>query len=315
MRLPQPGRLMWLLFLGFALSFAYGLTGALLIYATAGENAAREFAVLYVGPFNTFMALGLIAGTTLIVGLSQNVIPETIEDAFTTEELYHTDYHDNKVKFYSLRRTVVFASEFIILGFFILALCRFPLTSPGQEIMMLAGCLQWALASYVGRKLRYGGMMLHSLLKIPVSRNLFKTRTLDIINTSVHIASTLTVVFIYLHIRSYYYGPFMYDGFLGSSAQVLLLLPAILATPVLLIFNFFPREVLRRIYNKSIDVDIQEFKEALQGEALSPFEKKLRLLEIEKMHREELRYSLQLTLGDLPIGITILIMIAEPLIK
>jgi hypothetical protein len=306
---------MWLLFIGLAVSLAYGLFSTGLIYVFMGRSDAQKFLILYIGPFNTLVSLGLIMGTTLIVGLSQNIIPETIEAAFTEDELLATDYFENKEKYYSLGRTISFASEFITIGYFILLFCHFPLSGLAEALMMVAGCAQWGLASYVGRKLRYAGMMLHSLLDIKVKRNLFIERELDIINTAVHIASTLTVIFIYIHVRSYYGGPFLYDSFIARSAQVFLLLPAVLATPVLLMFSFFPREVLRKIYDKSIDVEVQSVQGMMKDEKLTPFEKKLRLLELGKMHREELRYSLQLTLSDLPIGVTVLVMIVEPFIR
>jgi len=38
-------------------------------------------------------------------------------------------------------------------------------------------------------------------------------------------------------------------------------------------------------------------------------------MEFQKLSREELRYRLQLTLSDLPFGITILIMVLQPLLK
>ena len=315
MQLPSPFRLMWLLFIGFAVSIAFGLCGAALLYVVAGEADATEFFVMYIGPFNTFIALGIIAGATLIVGFYQNIIPETIEGAFTKSELASTDYFENKRKYYSLRRTLIFGSEFMAMGFIILGLCGFPLSRPGEALMILAGCAQWALASYVGRKLRYAAMMVYSLLTVPVNRNLFKSRSLDVINTAVNVSSTLTIIFVYVHVQSYYNGPFAYDSFLERSVKVFLLLPAILAAPVLLIFNFFPRQVLRKIYDKSIDVEVQSIQDLLKDERLTSFEKRLRLLQLAKMYREELRYSLQLTLSDLPIGITILLMVAETLIK
>lgn len=305
---------MWLLFIGFAASLAYGVGSATVIYYTTGSSAAQKFLTLYIGPFNTLVTLGLIIGTTLIVAYAQNLIPDTIEAAFNPSELSPTEYYENKRRFYSLRRTITFASEFIIMGFVILHFCDFPISGLPKVLMIVAGCAQWGLASYVGRKLRYAGMMLHSLLSVKVTRNLFKKRELDLINTAVHLASTLTIIFVYLHVRSYYNGPFEYGTFLGKSAQVFLLLPAVLATPVLLMFNFFPREVLRKIYDKSIDVEVRDVQEEMKNEGLSGFEKKLRLMELGKMHREELRYSLQLTLGDLPIGITILAMLIEPFI-
>jgi len=306
---------MWLLFIGFAISLAYGLCSAALLYGVTGRTDAQKFLVMYIGPFYTLVSLGLIVGTTLIVGLSQNLIPEAIEAAFTEAELSTTAYFENKRKYFSLQRTLTFATEFIVIGFIILTYCHFPFSGLAEVLMMIAACAQWALASYVGRKLRYAGMMLYSLLAVNVSRNLFKERELDIINTAVHIASTLTILFVYIHVRSYYGGPFLYDRFIGRSAQVLLLLPAVLATPVLLMFSFFPREVLRQIYDKSIDVEIRSVQDLLSDGTLSVLEKKLRLMELDKMYREELRYSLQLTLSDLPIGVTILIMVAEPFIR
>lgn len=315
MHTPSPLRLIWLTFWGFAISLAYGLCAAGVVYAIAGRSDAQQFLVMYIGRFNMLVSTGLIIGTALIVNASQHVIPEAIETAFTSEELSQTEYVEQKKRFLSLGRTIAFASEMIVAGFVVFALCHFPLSGAAEACLLIGGCAQWALASYVGRKLRYTGMMLHSLLKIDVKKNLFRGRELNVINSAVHIATTLTVLFVYLNIRSYYYGPFLYDGFIGKSAQVFLLLPAVIATPVLVIFNFFPRVVLRKIYDKSIDIELQALQVELQSEALSPYEKRRKLMEFDKLYHDELRYSLQLTLGDLPIGITVLIMIIQPLLK
>lgn len=315
MQLPSPPRLMWLIFLGFAISLAYGLFGAAIIYLIEGRTDAQRFLILFIGPFNTLVSLGLITGTALVVGNAQKVIPETIEAAFTTAELASTSYFANRRKFFSTRRTITFASEFIAIGFVIFTICKFPLSGIAEDIMIAVACTQWALASYVGRKLRYAGQMLYSLLDVKLARNLFAKRELDLLNTSIHIASTLTIIWLYLHIRSYYTGPFQYTSPIGHSAQVFLLLPAVLATPVILIFNFFPRIVLRRIYAKSIEIELDTLQVLLQGDILSDFEKKLRLMSFDKMYRDELRYNLQLTLADLPIGLTILIMLVQPLLK
>lgn len=315
MHSPSPLRLVWFTFWGFAVSLSYGLCAAGVVYAIAGRSDAQQFLVMYIGRFNMLVSTGLIVGTAFIVNASQNVIPEAIEAAFSKEELSRTGYVEQKTRLLSLGRTIAFASEMIVAGFVVFTLCHFPLSAAAETCLLIGGCAQWALASYVGRKLRYAGMMLHSLLKIDVSRNLFRGRELNVINTAVHVATTLTVVFVYLHIRSYYEGPFLYDGFIGKSAQVFLLLPAVIATPVLVIFNFFPRVVLRKIYDKSIDVELQVLQVELQNETLSAFEKRRRLMEFDKLYRDELRYSLQLTLGDLPIGITVMIMIIQPLLK
>jgi hypothetical protein len=306
---------MWLLFTGFALSLAYGLCSATILYFGSGKRLATVFLVQYIESFNILLTLGLVTATALIVRYAQNLIPDTIEVTFNDAELSLTEYGEFKKRFFSLRRTIEFAAEFTIISFAIFHFCHFPLPPMGEACMLIAACLQWTLASYVGRKLRYASMMLYSLLHINVTSNLFKDRRLDVINTAVNIASTLTIIFVYLHVRSFYNGPFLYDTFLGKSAQAFLLLLAILATPVLLMFNFFPREVIRKIYDKSIDIEIKNVQEEIKDEAMTDFEKKLRLLDLGKMYRDELRYSLKLTLSDLPIGITILIMVAEPLIR
>lgn len=314
MQATSPIRFMWQVFIGFAVALVYGLAGAALVYAVSGYADTQDFLQMYIGKFNVLVTLGLAVGTALMIRSSQHLIPDTIEAAFTPEDL-PKDYFENKQRYFSLRRTILFASELIVLGFMIFHFCRFPLTGLGEALMLLAGCLQWGLASYVGRKIRYAGMMLHSLHSVKVTRNLFKERELDVINTYVQMVSILTIIGVYLGVRSYYGAPFAYDTFLGRSAQVFLIMPAIIATPVLLIFNFFPREVLRKIYEKSIEIKLEELHEEVKDEALSPFEKKLRVMEFDKMYREQLRYSLQMTLSDLPIGITIIVMVLEPLIR
>jgi hypothetical protein len=312
----SPFRLMILFFLGLVISLGYGLFGLALVAYLDGEGAANLFFMDYASSFKTIISLGLILGTWLIVYRTQDVISETIESAFTRDELDATQYFVNKRKFYSLKRSITFSAQFIVVAFLVFTYCcRFVLSTWGQVLMIIAMCTQYALGVYVGRKLMYTGMMLHSLLTAPVNRNLFRNRELDAINVYVHVASTLTLIFGYIHVRGYFDGKFIYDSILGESAKVLLLIPVIIGTPVLLIFNFYPRAVLRKLYSKSIDVEINRLKETMKNESITEHEKRSHLLEVEKMARDELRYSLQLTLSDLPIGITILVMALESLVK
>ena len=307
---------MILFFYGLGASLAYGLFGLALVSYLDGKAEGQRFFVAYTVSFKTIISLGLILGTWLIVYRTQDVISETIEAAFTQKELDTTPYFINKQKFYSLKRSISFSAEFIVVAFGVFTICcQFVLSDWGQALMIIAMCAQYGLGVYVGRKLMYTGMMLHSLLTAPVNRNLFRNRELDAINVYVHVASTLTVIFGYIHVRGYFDGQFQYGGILGESARVFLLIPVIIATPVLLIFNFYPRAVLRKLYSKSIDVEIERLKEAMKNESISEFEKQSYLLEVEKMSREELRYSLQLSLSDLPIGITIIVMALESLLK
>jgi len=310
----SPFRLMNTIFLGFIISLIYCLLSAGLIYFLEGIPEAKLFLVAYNITFKTLISLGLILGTAMVVYASQSVIPETIEAAFTEDQLQGTDYDMYKQRFVSLRRSMEFSAEFALVSFVIFYLCQFPLQGLAGALMIIPACAQYAFGVYVGRKLFYAGMMLHSLLKIPVTRNLFKEQELDDINTYVHIVSTLTIIFGYAHLLAYKDGPFLYQSMFGKSVKILLLVPALIGTPVLLIFNFYPRVVLRKLYHKSIDVEVRSLQKALQNEKLSSFEKRSYLLAFDRMSREELRYSLQLTLSDLPIGITILVMLSETLL-
>src|SRR6185436_8918360 len=306
---------MLLFFSGLFISLVYGVVSSALLWYFSGKSEAQQFFTAYTSTFKTIISLGLILGTAVIVFVSQNVIPKTIEKAFTKTQLSDTDYSYYKRRFASLRISLTFCAEFVVVAFVIFSNCRFPLSRAGEVLMMIAACTQYALGVYVGRKLVYTGMMLHSLLPIEVTRNLFRKRELDAINPYVHVAPTLTVIFVYIHVIGYYEGPFSYNSILGQSIKPFLLLPAIIATPVLLIFNFYPRAVLRKVYSKSIDLEIKTLQETLHDEKLTEYEKRSYVIEVEKMSRDELRYNLQLALTDLPIGITILIMVLEPLLR
>jgi hypothetical protein len=303
------------MFAGLATSLVYGVASFALVYFIDGPAGSKLFFLAYTISFKTLLALGLIVGTALLVFRSQNVIPTIIESAFKQEELDPTHYFFYKSRFISARRSLTFAAEFFAAGFIIFHYSEFRLTGIAEISMIVAGCVQYALGVYIGRKLIYAGMMLHSLLAARVTRNLFKSRALDGINTYVHVASTLTILFVYVHVLGYYEGPFQYGSAFGESMKVFLLLPALISTPVLLIFNFYPRAVLRKLYSESIDLEIAKLQDALTNEALSPYEKRSHLIAFDKMYRDELRYSLQLTLSDLPVGFTILMMLLPLMLK
>jgi hypothetical protein len=288
------------------------------LYFFRGKAQSIAFFAAYTTSFKTVISLGLIIGTALIVYWSQDLIPNTIETAFKNNPATENDlpklYYRYRSCFTSVHRSLIFSASFIVAGFMIFYFCKFPLPRSGETLMIIPACAEYGLGVYIGRKLCYIGMMLHSLLDASVTRNLFAERELDEINSYVHIVSTLTVIFIYIHVIGYYRGPFLYNSVIGASAKMFLILPTLIAPPVLLIFNFYPRIVLQRIYGQSIEVEKKRLHEALQDENLSSFEKRSYLLEFDRMSQEELRYSLQLTLSDLPIGITILVMVLEPLL-
>jgi hypothetical protein len=305
---------MYMLFVGMGASVVLGFVGSVAVYLADGPSNAQQFLRAYATDFRTLVSLGLGLGTALIVYKSQDYIASTIEGAFGRADLEDAEYYVHKRRLYSHRRTVLFAGELLVIAFPLFAYSRFPLVGLGEDIMIGIACLQYVLGSYVGRKLRYAGLMIDSLADIPIKRNLFRGRELDSLNTYVNVASSLTVVFVYAHVLGYYAGPFKFDSLVGESIKPLLLLPAVIATPVLLIFNFYPRAVLRKIYSKSIEVEVKTLRAALRSEKVTEFEKRSHLMEFDKMCREELRHNLQLRLSDLPIAVTIIVGLVQMLV-
>lgn len=304
------------LFTGLLLSLAYGFAGSFLLFLYDGQAEAKAFFVAYSHSFRTLMSFGLILGTYLIVYKTQDQIPRTIECAFSKWIIKsNPQYRLYRARFYSLRRTITHSGSFAAVGFAIFHYSHFPLHSHAEDLMIFAGAAQYALGVYVGRKLCYAGMMVHSLRLAKVKRNLFQKRELDEINAFVHVTSTLTIIFVYIHVTSYYNNLFLFDRYLGLGVKPFLLLPAVIATPVLLIFNFYPRAVLRKVYGESIEIEIQHLQDTLQEERLSEYEKRSYVMEVEKMARDEMRLNLQLSLEDLPIGITVLIMVLQSLLS
>lgn len=304
----SPFLFMIMLGLGLGVSLIYGLLVSGFLGYFDGKSEAQLFFAAYTTSFKTFISLGLILGIAMLTFRTQNLIPQTIETAFTAEQLSETDYYYYKRRFSSLRVSITLSAELIVVGFIIFSYSQFPLSKRGEGSMIIAACIEYALGVYVIRKLIYTGMMLYSLLTITVKRNLFRRRELDAINSYVNVVSTLTVIFVYVYVIGYYEGPFLYGSILGQSIKPFLLLPALIATSVLLIFNFYPRFILRKLYGQSLNIERVRLVEAMQNEKLSTFEKNYYLIEFEKLFRNELRSILMFTLSDLLIVITILLM-------
>lgn len=311
----SPLRLMHTVFAGIGVSVLYGIVSFALITYSDGSAAAYDYAVAFIRSYNSLISLGLIIGSTVIVYRSQHLIPETIETAFRDDE---TELWPNTYLFYLDRyedrtRSLMIIAVYATFGFVIFSVCRFKISPIADLSMMLCACAQWGMGVYIGRKLCYAGMMLHSLRSVSLRKNLFIDRSLDTVTSYVHIVGTLTVIFVYIHVRGYYNGPFHFDTPFREGPRTLLILPAFVATPVLVIFTFYSRSVVRRLYSKSIDFEIEHVRALLRSENLTKFEERSYLVELDRLSRDELRYTVQLALGDLPIVVTVAVMVLEPI--
>jgi hypothetical protein len=307
-------KLMYHMFWGFGLALIYGIVTALTTFLF-DRSEFDAYLKMYFISFNSLVSGGLIIGTAIFVFLTQKTIPEFVERSFEHRDLEDTAFVDWKRNYLSTYMTLRFSTLFAIIGFGIFYLCKFPLKGSPEHFMIFFGCLQYALGVYVGRKLFNIANILDSIANVKITRNIFKEDELGYITNYVNILSTLTILLVFVHVKSYYEGPFEYSSFFGLSPKPALLLPAVIATPVLVIFNFYPRISLKRLYSRSISQDVDRLTDNLKNDNLSEFERLSYLIEYDRLAREDLANKFRLSVNDLPIGITIFVMLIGLLSK
>lgn len=292
-------------FWGFFLTALYGVLTSAVLWFLAPRADFIAYQEAFFVTFNCAVAGGLVATAAVLLLRTQSYIPEIIERAFTERQLATTDYYADRGRFFSLRRSLTFSSSFAIGAFAIFYLARFPFRGLPEYFMIAFGCMQYAMGVYVGRKLFYIAQMLRSIDGLRVSKDLFQSDKLAGISTYVNAVSTLTVILVFVGVRTYYYAPFEYDTIVGSSVRAFMLLPAIIAIPVLVLFNYFPRNVVKRLYEHSIGYSRRRIEGKLKDKKLSDFERLSYLVEYDRISRDELKHRLKMTLSDLPMAITL----------
>ena len=294
-------------FYGIALSLFYGIISSAFIWTTEPAEVFQQYHYAFFISFNcVFSGAGLIIAASILVHRTQSYIPNLIEENFDKEILATTDYSFHKERFFASSRSISFSSSFVIIGLGIFYYAKFPFPGTAEYLLIAFGCIQYGLGVYVGRKLFYIAQMLHSMEDIRVSDDIFSDDRIGGIVTYVNAISTLTIIFVFVHVISYYNAPFEYTSILGESIKIALLLPAVIATPVLLLFNFYPRTVLQKLYLRSIKKKTKQLKFKLRDKSITEFERLSYAIEYDKICKDELKYRLRLSLSDLPIAITIL---------
>lgn len=298
-------------FVGFTIAVAYGAISGLIVWQLDGIQAFSDYSFAFFRSFNGAIVGGLIISTAILVYRSQCWVPDLIDETFVNHDLSLTEYTEQKRRFLSAGRSISFATTFIVVGFGLFTLAEFPFDGFANYALMAFACIQYGLGVYVGRKLFYIAQMLHAIEGLDVKQDIFTDDRLGTISTYVNSLSTLTVIFVFAHVHSFYHAPFEYGSVLGDTVRTAMLLPAVLAIPVVVIFNFYPRTVLRNLYSRSIAAKTEEIKKGLVDANISEFERLTYLIEYDKMSKDELKYRLRMTLSDLPIAITIILMIAS----
>lgn len=302
-------------FYGFGLSVIFGVTTAGVLWFANSPAAANAYAKAFFSSFNCAIAGGLVFSAAFLIYKSQKWIPNLIDRIFDEKLLAQTEYGEHRRRFLSASRSASFATIFVAIGFFIFTFAKFPFDGMAETFLIAFCCIEYGLGVYIGRKLFYIAQMLHAIEDVRVEEDIFKEDKLGIISTYVNTISTITAIFVFVVVMSHYYGPFQYNSILGENIRLALLLPAVIAISVVALFNFYPRTVLKTLYSKSINRQIDRIKEQLKNEKLSEFERLTYLIEYDKMSRDELKYRLRVTLSDLPIAITIMFMILGVFLK
>lgn len=298
-------------FYGFAISVIYGSSVAFAIWILSDLSETTVFVDAYFNRFNCAISGGLIISASILIYKTQRWIPDLIESLFLSSDLDRTEYSVHKRRYFSIWNSVEFSSEFIILGFLVFYLAKFPFSGLPHYALLINACAQYGLGVYIGRKLFYVAQMLNAIEPLNVEGDIFSGDKLGPIITYVNSMSTLTFIFVFVHVYSFYHGPFLYNTPLGGSVRLALLLPAGIALPVVAIFNFYPRAVIKSIYSRSISIQIEQIKENLKNSKVTEYERLAYIIEYDKVTSDELKYRMRMTLSDLPLMLTIAATIAS----
>lgn len=299
---------------GFLLSLLYGVITSFVVW-TMQRDAAVAYVEAFVMSFNCLVSGGLVIATGLFVLFTGKQVPALIERCFTPAALGKTPYPQQKRSYESKIKAALASASYILIAYLIFYLCRFPLSGWAEIFMIAFACLQYGILVYVGRKIYFIAHMLNALSGIRLRKSVLGNRDIGHVVSYVNIVTTLTVASVYANVSGYYNGPFVFQGVIGHSAKLFLLFMVVASVPVIVMFNFYPRVILRILYERSIKHEVATLKKKLSDKHLSRAELETVLIDYDRVKQAELKDRLQLALSDVPMLIAILIAVVGLLFK
>ena len=284
---------------------AYAAVGYFLLSARYDQGTASSTIQVFVYQYG-----GLVAGTActalyLMSILVLRTVPDLIEQALPDEVSEQADYRFWKGRLLSGRLGLAQFGTYFVGGFGIYSLLEFP----GEPIVHLFfavfAALQYSCGGFIGRKLWCVGHLLRSIEHVDPKSDLLDTeafpRLIYLVNIFTFLTLLMTVAHTYFHARM---------GYVLSSEFAVLLapliyLPLVLALPVIVLFNFYPRMVVNRLYLKSIRQRKQWLADQMAEADESEFAKHKHSIDYEKYLNEEFRYRQRVALSELPVALTI----------
>lgn len=263
---------------------------------------------------------GLIAGTACITLFLMSifvlrVVPQLIEDAIPDLEIEQTRYHFWKRRLESKILGISQFTTYFAAGYAIYSLLGFPVAKGAQPLLVIFTGIQYGCGGFVGRKLWCVSHMLRSLEGVKPKDNLLETESLPRLIYVVNIFTFLTLVMTAVH--TYFLSRIEYStqGDLTTAIHSLVYLPMVLAMPVVILFNFYPRMVVNRLYLKSIRQRKDWLAEKMLESSESEVSKIKHTIDYEKYLNEEFRYRQRVALSELPVALSITLAIIVATIR
>lgn len=228
----------------------YATVGYLFIRWSHGAPAADSVLQFFLFEYGGMVSGTACAALFLISTMVLQVIPKLIEDAVPAEQFESTAYVYWKERSLSFRLSLAQFSTYFFGGVAIYTILGFPVQVGQQWFFVVFTALQYSFGGIVGRKLWSIGHMLRSLEDVEPGEDLLENESLPKLIYIINIFTFLTLVMTVLH--TYFHAQVTYSSHLADLLKPLVYLPLILALPVVVLFNFYPRMVVNKLYLRSI---------------------------------------------------------------
>jgi hypothetical protein len=285
----------------------YAAAGYEIVRLLEGDDEPLRFLKFFVADYGG-LATGTACATLFLMSISVlGSLPKLIEDAIPDSEIKKSTYEFWRTRFASLPLGLMQFTTYFAGGFAIYSLLGFPVGNHSKSLLVVFTSLQYAFGGVIGRKLWCLGHMLRSLEVVDPREDLLESESLPRLIYAVNIFTFLTLLMTTVH--TYFHANIQYGPHseLLSILQPIVYLPLILAMPVIVLFNFYPRMVVNRLYLKSIRQRKDRLTRKIERSDESDISKFKHTIDYEKYLNEEFRYRQRVALSELPVALTVIL--------
>lgn len=296
----------------FCLLFAFG--GKEIVRIAADEGSAVEFFDLFFGRYGGFWTGSLCFMVFVLTVILFKDLPLGIEQDLP-EISGHEEYLRYRRRFESRGLALVQSTIYFAIGFAIYSVCQFDTNGPANTLLTLFTALQFSFGGLLGRKLWCTAYILKSIEQTEPPSDLLEKTNLQSLILTVNIFTFLTLVTTLVHTYFHFNMNYQYVALPESMARYLPLSPALLAFPVLIMFNFIPRSTVNRLYIRSIEKSKEALVDGVLNNSDDEFSKQKLLIDYKKHLNEEYRYRQRAALSELPVVLAIVTLVATLLVR